>query len=64
MGMSERAVQGRPFVGSERPSRSFGGGRVCKEQGCETKLSMYNSGKYCYQHEPMSVPRTRGKKIA
>jgi len=25
---------------------------------------MYNSGKYCYEHEPMSVPRTRGKKIA
>jgi len=25
---------------------------------------MYNSGKYCYRHEPMAVPRTRGKKIA
>jgi hypothetical protein len=62
--MSERSVQGTPFAGSERPSRSFGAGRTCKEVGCETKLSMYNSGKYCYQHEPMSVPRTRGKKIA
>jgi len=25
---------------------------------------MYNEGRYCYRHEPMVVPRTRGKKIA
>ncbi|MFP5377562.1 MAG: hypothetical protein ACLGIO_12385 [Acidimicrobiia bacterium] len=61
---SERAVQGTPFTGSDRPSRSFGKGRVCKEPGCETRLSMYNSGKFCYEHEPMAVPRTRGRKIA
>lgn len=50
--------------GSERPSKSFGADRQCRESGCETKLSRYNNGKYCYQHEPMAVPRTRGKKIA
>ncbi|HVM04441.1 MAG TPA: hypothetical protein VM242_04635 [Acidimicrobiales bacterium] len=60
---SERAVQGTPFSGSDRPSKSFGRGRVCKEPGCETRLSMYNSGKFCYEHEPMTVPRTRGRKI-
>jgi hypothetical protein len=37
---------------------------VCRETGCTTKLSIYNNGKFCYQHEPMAVPRTRGKKIA
>ena len=62
--MSERSVQGSPFVGSDRPSRSFGKGRVCTHPECGTKLSLYNPGKYCYQHEPMAVPRTRGKKIA
>jgi len=62
--MSEGSVQGTPFVSHERPSRAFGGGRVCRESGCETVLSIYNNGKYCYQHEPMVVPRTRGKKIA
>jgi hypothetical protein len=62
--MSEPAVQGTAFVGSDRPSRNFGKGRVCREAGCETRLSMYNNGKYCYTHEPMAVPRTRGKKIA
>jgi hypothetical protein len=62
--MSDRSVQGTPFGGSDRPSRSFGKGRVCNESGCETRLSMYNQGKFCSAHEPMSVPRTRGKKIA
>lgn len=62
--MSERSVAGTPFNGGGRPSRSFGRGRVCKEPGCETRLSMYNSGKFCSQHEPLTAPRTRGKKIA
>ena len=62
--MSERSVAGTPFNGGGRPSKSFGRNRVCKESGCETRLSMYNSGKYCSQHEPLTVPRTRGKKIA
>lgn len=62
--MSEQSVKATPFGGPERPSRSFGRGRVCREPDCETRLSMYNSGKYCYEHEPMAVPRTRGKKIA
>jgi len=39
-------------------------GRTCQEDECGTLLSQYNSGKYCYQHEPMTVPRTRGRKIA
>lgn len=50
--------------GSERPSKSFGRDRTCREPGCETRLSMYNNGKFCYVHEPMTVPRTRGRKIA
>jgi hypothetical protein len=62
--MSERSLGGHTLSGSERPSKSFGADRVCREPGCETKLSRYNNGKYCYQHEPMTVPRTRGKKIA
>ena len=62
--MSERSLGGHTVSGSERPSRSFGKDRTCREPGCGTKLSMYNSGKYCFRHEPMAVPRTRGKKIA
>lgn len=62
--MSDQAVLGKPFRGTERPSRSFGKGRVCRDPDCGTKLSIYNSGRYCYEHEPMAVPRTRGRKIA
>ena len=62
--MSERAVGGTPIAGSDRPSRAFMAGRVCRHEGCETRLSIYNDGEYCYSHEPMVVPRTRGKKIA
>ena len=62
--MSERPVMGTRFGGGERASRSFGKGRVCREPGCGTRLSIYNSGKHCWKHEPMAVPRTRGRKIA
>jgi hypothetical protein len=62
--MSDGSVGGLPMSGADRPSRAFSKGRTCREPGCETRLSMYNQGKYCFLHEPMSVPRTRGKKIA
>jgi len=37
---------------------------VCSHYDCKTVLSIYNDGKFCYQHEPMSIPRVRGKKTA
>jgi hypothetical protein len=58
------AVGGTRITSIDRPSRRFASGRVCLEPGCETHLSIYNNGKFCYTHEPRSVPRTRGKKIA
>jgi hypothetical protein len=36
---------------------------VCGDEGCETKLSVYNDGSFCSLHAPMVVPRTRGKKL-
>ena len=62
--MSDTAVVGHPITGNDRPSKAFSKNRVCREVGCETRLSMYNNGKFCSIHEPMTVPRTRGKKIA
>ena len=62
--MSEQSVGAHPLTGNNRPSRAFRSGRVCKFPECGTMLSIYNDGKFCYQHEPMSVPRMRGKKIA
>ena len=64
--MSSDHVAGTSINGADRPSKAFGNGkqRLCREPECETLLSIYNNGKYCYLHEPMAVPRTRGKKIA
>jgi hypothetical protein len=62
--MSSDHVAATSINGADRPSKAFAKGRECREPGCETQLSMYNNGKYCYLHEPMAVPRTRGKKIA
>lgn len=62
--MSEHAIGARPLSGTDRPSRRFPSGRVCKEPACGVRLSIYNNGKFCALHQPMQVPRTRGKKIA
>ena len=62
--MSEGSVGAVPIVGSDRPSRAFEKNRMCRQPGCGTMLSIYNQGRYCYLHEPMAVPRTRGRKIA
>jgi len=60
----EGSIGGSAFTGTGRPSRTFSRGRVCAEDGCGTRLSIYNEGRYCSQHEPQAAPRLRGKKIA
>lgn len=35
--------------------------RTCEEPGCETVLSRYNEFEFCSLHQPMVVPRMRGK---
>jgi len=60
----EGSIGATAFTGTGRPSRAFARGRVCAEDGCETRLSIYNDGSYCYHHEPQATPRMRGKKIA
>lgn len=64
MDMSEQSVGAKPINGSSTPSKAYQAGRVCRHPGCATVLSIYNSGRFCYQHEPMFVPRMRGRKIA
>ena len=62
--MSERSLGGHTLSGSERPSQVVRQGPDVPGAGLRDQASMYNSGKYCYRHEPMAVPRTAGKKIA
>ena len=40
-----------------------GGVRICAETDCGTRLSRYNEFEYCALHQPMVVPRMRGKVI-
>jgi hypothetical protein len=47
-----------------RAPRTYKRGRVCKEPGCRTMLSIYNKSKYCYAHQPLAAPRTRGRSTA
>ncbi len=38
-------------------------GRVCETEGCETRLSVYNSRETCFRHSPTRYPRTRGRMV-
>ena len=60
----EGSIGASAFAGTGRPSRTFPRGRVCSEDGCDTRLSIYNEGRYCSRHQPQVTPRMRGKKIA
>ena len=57
-------LTGTRILSHERPSKTYGLNRVCLAPDCNVKLSRYNSGKYCYSHEPKKEPRTRGRKVA
>lgn len=35
--------------------------RVCNEEDCVTVLSIYNELSFCALHQPMIIPRMRGK---
>ena len=35
-----------------RPTPTNPPDRVCQEEGCDTRLSIYNAWKRCWQHEP------------
>ena len=50
--MSQHAA-GVPQVGASN--------RDCAEPECATLLSRYNEFEYCALHQPMIVPRMRGK---
>jgi hypothetical protein len=45
--------------GGEQANKTYASGRVCKQEGCGTILSMYNAAARCWEHEPRRpVPLT------
>ena len=47
--------------GRIRPSKRFDQGRVCKDESCNTQLSIYNKRDHCFNHAPVKYPRVRGR---
>lgn len=45
-----------------RPSRTYGTGRVCAHEGCDTRLSRYNKATHCFTHTPLRYPLVRGER--
>ncbi len=45
-----------------RRNRQWTSGRVCAEDGCVTRLSIYNRSTYCWAHEPEHAYVLRGRK--
>ena len=43
-----------------RKNKVYEKGRVCKDKGCDTPLSMYNKKDFCYNHAPITFGRNRG----
>jgi hypothetical protein len=41
-----------PASSGRRANRRGTPGRVCAEEGCDTRLSIYNRATRCWQHEP------------
>lgn len=62
--MTVESADTRPPAGDDGPAVRARPGRICQDEECETRLSIYNDGSFCSVHAPMSTPRTRGKKIA
>lgn len=56
------ALRGAPARPLPRPSLRWSAGRVCAEEGCETRLSIYNKSSLCWQHEPVRYHLVRGKR--
>ena len=46
------SVSAEPLVTYRRTPRTFRSGRTCAVAGCQTVLSIYNSGKCCAAHDP------------
>jgi hypothetical protein len=58
------AIRGQRTLGLPRANKKAPTGRICAEDGCGTRLSVYNKREKCWAHAEMKVPRLRGRKPA
>ena len=62
--MAEGQMKGTRPGHLPEPTRQDASGRECAADGCRTRLSMYNTGKLCWQHTELEFPNYRGKRLA
>lgn len=51
-----------PLISGDKPMPSFPRHRVCSADGCRTRLSIYNSGQWCWRHEPVYTRRAEASR--
>jgi hypothetical protein len=61
--MQEPRMQGTHPGHLPPPSKTHGAGRVCEASGCNTRLSVYNPARRCWQHTDITFPTYRGKRL-
>jgi hypothetical protein len=55
-------LRGASVQSLPRRNRVWSRGRTCVEEGCITKISIYNKSKYCWTHDPVRYYIARGRK--
>jgi hypothetical protein len=60
--MSE-TLKGNRITGTTRAPKVHAEDRLCRHDGCPTRLSRYNKREYCYAHAPTRFPRLRGRVV-
>ena len=57
-----KRLQGALVRSLPAANRTYGKGRVCAAEGCETRISIYNGSKLCWQHEPARIRLPHGQR--
>jgi len=62
MRLREQGLQGALAKRLPAANRTHPDGRVCAADECDTRLSIYNGSKLCWQHAPVRIRLPRGRR--
>jgi len=57
-----KRLQGALVRSLPAANRTYPEGRVCAADGCDTRISIYNGSKLCWQHEPARIRLPHGRR--
>lgn len=58
----EKRLQGALVQTLPPANRTYGQGRVCAADGCDTRISIYNGSTLCWNHVPARIRLPRGRR--